>query len=67
MVAYSSGMENMHGVTGIRSGKRCLVTVWLTPDRRKAETLPLPDGSPYLEGRLQGAGRGIHPASRPDT
>lgn len=57
-LAYSSGFENLHGVTGITQGERCLITLWLTPDERKAEELPLPDSSPFIEGRKRGPGRG---------
>jgi len=67
MLAYSSGLENQHGVTGLHTGERCLITLWLTPDGRKAEQLPLPDGSPFLIGRKQGHGRDIHPASLPEN
>ena len=35
MLAYSSGFENIHGVTGLKKGQRCLLTLWLTPDIRK--------------------------------
>lgn len=65
MIAYSSGGENLHGVNGVREGERCLVTVWLTPDHRKIEELPLPSDSPYTKGRRVGPGRDLHPASKP--
>lgn len=54
---YSSGSENLHGVEAVRSGRRCLVTVWLSPETNKIEELPLAADSPFLAGRKRGEGR----------
>ncbi|XP_018399168.1 PREDICTED: prolyl 3-hydroxylase 2-like [Cyphomyrmex costatus] len=37
MVAFSAGGENLHGVQGIRSGKRCAVALWFTQDEKYLE------------------------------
>lgn len=37
MVAFSAGGENLHGVQGVRSGKRCAVALWFTQDERYLE------------------------------
>ena len=51
LVAFSSGRENTHAVTGVRSGRRCLLRLWLSTDPRKAEAMNLPAGSPFARGR----------------
>ncbi|XP_011057841.1 PREDICTED: prolyl 3-hydroxylase 2-like isoform X1 [Acromyrmex echinatior] len=37
MVAFSAGGENLHGVQGVRSGKRCAVALWFTQDEKYLE------------------------------
>nr|XP_012234724.1 PREDICTED: prolyl 3-hydroxylase 2-like isoform X1 [Linepithema humile] len=37
MVAFSAGGENLHGVQGVRSGRRCAVALWFTQDERYFE------------------------------
>lgn len=37
MVGFSSGKENLHGVTAVRSGKRCALAVWFTKDTKYQE------------------------------
>lgn len=37
MVAFSAGGENLHGVRGIRNGKRCAVALWFTQDEKYLE------------------------------
>lgn len=37
MVAFSAGMENLHGVRGVRSGRRCAIALWFTQDERYLE------------------------------
>ncbi|KAH1022924.1 prolyl 3-hydroxylase 2 isoform X1 [Dendroctonus ponderosae] len=32
MVGFSSGSENLHGVTGVTKGRRCALAVWFTLD-----------------------------------
>lgn len=61
ILGYSSGFENMHGVTALKSGQRCHITLWMTQDTRKIEELPLPEGSEFAAGRRIGPGRGIDP------
>lgn len=29
-VAFSAGLENLHGVAGIREGRRCALALWFT-------------------------------------
>jgi predicted 2-oxoglutarate/Fe(II)-dependent dioxygenase YbiX len=57
VLAYSSGYENMHGVTAVKSGKRCHITLWLSQDERKKEELFLEPTSPFLAARKHGIGR----------
>ena len=59
ILGYSSGYENQHGVTAVKSGERCHVTLWFTHDARKIEELPLPADSPYTAGRRVGPGRAV--------
>ncbi|RLU20866.1 hypothetical protein DMN91_007480 [Ooceraea biroi] len=37
MVAFSAGGENLHGVQGVRGGKRCAVALWFTQDKKYLE------------------------------
>jgi len=37
VVAFSAGGENLHGVRGVRSGKRCAVALWFTHDEKYLE------------------------------
>ncbi|XP_024880411.1 prolyl 3-hydroxylase 2-like isoform X2 [Temnothorax curvispinosus] len=37
MVAFSAGGENLHGVRGVRSGRRCAVALWFTQDEKYLE------------------------------
>lgn len=37
MMAFSAGGENLHGVRGVRSGKRCAVALWFTQDETYLE------------------------------
>ena len=37
MVAFSAGVENLHGVLGIKQGTRCALALWFTLDKRYEE------------------------------
>lgn len=37
MVAFSGGMKNIHGVRGIKSGRRCALPLWFTLQGNKIE------------------------------
>lgn len=37
MVAFSSGSENLHGVTAVRKGSRCAMGIWFTFASEKIE------------------------------
>lgn len=37
MVAFSAGSENLHGVQGVRNGRRCAVALWFTLDETYLE------------------------------
>ncbi|KAL6254200.1 hypothetical protein P5V15_014822 [Pogonomyrmex californicus] len=37
MIAFSAGGENLHGVQGVRHGKRCAVALWFTQDEKYLE------------------------------
>lgn len=37
MVAFSAGGENLHGVQGVRSGRRCAIALWFTQDKKYLE------------------------------
>ena len=37
-VAFSAGMENLHGVAGIREGRRCALALWFTLRKKHDET-----------------------------
>ncbi len=47
----------MHGVTGLKEGERCHITLWFSHDERKIEELPLAQDSPFVAGRRIGPGR----------
>lgn len=38
MVAFSSGVENLHGVRAVKKGSRCAMALWFTFDPVHAET-----------------------------
>ena len=38
LVGFSAGVENLHGVLGIKSGRRCAVALWFTMREKKDET-----------------------------
>ncbi|XP_060516352.1 prolyl 3-hydroxylase 1-like isoform X2 [Cylas formicarius] len=38
MVAFSSGIENLHGVRPVSKGKRCALAIWFTFDPRQRES-----------------------------
>ncbi|KAK3713150.1 hypothetical protein QZH41_010042 [Actinostola sp. cb2023] len=38
LVGFSAGIENLHGVLGIKSGRRCAVALWFTMREKKDET-----------------------------
>lgn len=37
-VAFSAGLENLHGVAGIRQGRRCALALWFTLRQKHDET-----------------------------
>ncbi|CAH1268733.1 prolyl 3-hydroxylase 3-like [Branchiostoma lanceolatum] len=37
LVGFSSGEENLHGVQAVLSGRRCVIAMWYTMDRRYRE------------------------------
>lgn len=37
VVAFSAGGENLHGVAGVRNGKRCAAALWFTHDENYLE------------------------------
>jgi hypothetical protein len=37
MVTFSAGVENLHGVLGIKEGTRCALALWFTLDKRYDE------------------------------
>ena len=37
-VAFSAGLENLHGVAGIREGRRCALALWFTLRQKHDET-----------------------------
>jgi len=37
-VAFSAGLENLHGVAGIREGRRCALALWFTLRQKYDET-----------------------------
>ena len=37
MVAFSGGIKNIHGVRGIKSGRRCALPLWFTLQGDKIE------------------------------
>jgi hypothetical protein len=56
-LSVPAGYENMHGVTALKEGERCHITLWFSQDERKIEELPLPADSPFVAGRRIGPGR----------
>lgn len=37
MVAFSSGVENLHGVKAVTEGTRCAIGIWFTLDPKESE------------------------------
>ena len=37
VVAFSAGLENLHGVAGVREGRRCALALWFTLRRKHDE------------------------------
>lgn len=37
MVAFSAAGDNLHGVRGVRRGKRCALALWFTFDKDRLE------------------------------
>ena len=38
-MAFSAGLENLHGVAGIREGRRCALALWFTLRKKHDEQL----------------------------
>ena len=37
VVAFSAGLENLHGVAGVREGRRCALALWFTLRKKHDE------------------------------